>query len=446
MTNNQFTFDRVAPVFFLILVDVLGLTVILPLLHLYAARFNATPLEIGLVVAAFPLAQLIGVPMMGALSDRFGRKPLLLISQVTTCFGFILLGLSNTLWLVALSRIIDGLFGANLATAQAALTDISDNDNRARALGLTGAAFGIGFVLGPLISALSLAFTDNLAVPAFIAAGYSALSIILTLFLFKETLAPENRTDTVKSAVNPVRSIQMLRDSRVRLLLVMMFAQQLIFFGFESLLGVFTLSRLGMLGEGNSYVFLFTGVILVMVQGHFIGKWSKKYGEARIVQGALTLLAVGLIWLAFTPQQPFYNYIKARAERSLLEQQDTGEVTLAIDLPENDQRGPWGVPWLLIGIVPLSIGAGLIRPGINTLLTQSVTETEYGVILGVSAAFVSAANATAPIIGGWIFGAVSSTAPFLWGGILMAILAGISFRSVTDHRQRTVPAETPVLE
>jgi DHA1 family multidrug resistance protein-like MFS transporter len=313
-------------------------------------------------------------------------------------------------------------------------------------LGLTGAAFGIGFVLGPLISALSLAFTDNLAVPAFIAAGYSALSIILTLFLFKETLAPENRTDTVKSAVNPVRSIQMLRDSRVRLLLVMMFAQQLIFFGFESLLGVFTLSRLGMLGEGNSYVFLFTGVILVMVQGHFIGKWSKKYGEARIVQGALTLLAVGLIWLAFTPQQPFYNYIKARAERSLLEQQDTGEVTLAIDLPENDQRGPWGVPWLLIGIVPLSIGAGLIRPGINTLLTQSVTETEYGVILGVSAAFVSAANATAPIIGGWIFGAVSSTAPFLWGGILMAILAGISFRSVTDHRLQTVPAETPVLE
>jgi DHA1 family tetracycline resistance protein-like MFS transporter len=446
MTNNQFTFDRVAPVFFLILVDVLGLTVILPLLHLYAARFNATPLEIGLVVAAFPLAQLIGVPMMGALSDRFGRKPLLLISQVTTCFGFILLGLSNTLWLVALSRIIDGLFGANLATAQAALTDISDNDNRARALGLTGAAFGIGFVLGPLISALSLAFTDNLAVPAFIAAGYSALSIILTLFLFKETLAPENRTDTVKSAVNPVRSIKMLRDSRVRLLLVMMFAQQLIFFGFESLLGVFTLSRLGMLGEGNSYVFLFTGVILVMVQGHFIGKWSKKYGEARIVQGALTLLAVGLIWLAFTPQQPFYNYIKARAERSLLEQQDTGEVTLAIDLPENDQRGPWGVPWLLIGIVPLSIGAGLIRPGINTLLTQSVTETEYGVILGVSAAFVSAANATAPIIGGWIFGAVSSTAPFLWGGILMAILAGISFRSVTDHRLQTVPAETPVLE
>jgi DHA1 family tetracycline resistance protein-like MFS transporter len=447
MTENQFTFGRVAPIFFLVLVDVLGLSIILPLLHLYAARFNASPLEIGLVVASFPLAQLVGVPMMGALSDRFGRKPLLLISQVTTCASFILLGAANTLWLVVASRVLDGTFGANLSTAQAALSDISDEKNRSRALGLTGAAFGVGFVLGPIISVISLNFSDSLAIPAYIAAAYSALSIFLTLFLFKETLDPENRSESTRKAVSPVKAIQMLKDGRVRLLLVMMFAQQLIFFGFESLIGVFTLSRLGLLGQGTAYVFLFTGVILVIVQGYFIGKWTDKYGEARVVQVALTLLAVGLLWLAFTPQQPPYNYIRPRAERALLEQQQAGEVALQIDLPETDQRGPWGVPWLLIGIIPLSIGAGLIRPSINSLLTQRVTEREYGVILGVSTAFVSAANAIAPIIGGWLFGAVSSTAPFLFGGIIMALLAGVSYRTVTDGREREpTPREQPVLE
>src|SRR5690606_30371630 len=124
MTPKQFTFERVLPIFALTFVDVLGLTIILPLLHLYAAAFGASPLQIGLAAAAFPLAQLIGVPVMGALSDRYGRKPLLLISQVSTCASFIMLAAANSLELVILSRVIDGIFGANIATAQAAITDL----------------------------------------------------------------------------------------------------------------------------------------------------------------------------------------------------------------------------------------------------------------------------------------------------------------------------------
>src|SRR5690606_34171913 len=145
-------FNRVLPIFALVFVDVLGLTIVLPLLHLYAVTYGATAAEIGLVVAAFPLAQLIGVPVMGALSDHYGRKPLLLISQITTCLSFIMLGLANSLWLIVLSRLIDGLFGANIATAQAALSDITSEENRAQGLGLTGAAFGLGFIFGPLIA------------------------------------------------------------------------------------------------------------------------------------------------------------------------------------------------------------------------------------------------------------------------------------------------------
>ena len=146
---------RVIPIFLLVFVDILGLTVILPLLHLYATAYGAGPLEVGIVVAAFPLAQLLGVPVMGALSDRYGRRPLLLISQVTTCISFIMLGLANSLALIILSRLFDGLFGANIATAQAALSDITDDSNRTRGLGITGAAFGLGFIFGPAIAILT---------------------------------------------------------------------------------------------------------------------------------------------------------------------------------------------------------------------------------------------------------------------------------------------------
>src|SRR5258707_702852 len=135
-TENKLDFDRVLPIFTIVFVDVLGLTIILPLLHLYAAVYSATPLEIGVVVAAFPIAQLIGVPLMGALSDRFGRKPVLLISQVSTCIGFIMLGLAHSLTIIILSRVIDGLFGGNISTAQAALSDITTDKNRAQGLGL----------------------------------------------------------------------------------------------------------------------------------------------------------------------------------------------------------------------------------------------------------------------------------------------------------------------
>ena len=106
---SQLTFERVAPIFALTFVDILGLTIILPLLHLYAIAFGASPLEVGMAAAAFPLAQIVGVPIMGALSDRFGRKPLLLISQVTTCLSFVMLALANSLWLVILSRVAGAL-------------------------------------------------------------------------------------------------------------------------------------------------------------------------------------------------------------------------------------------------------------------------------------------------------------------------------------------------
>ncbi|MBZ0302214.1 MAG: MFS transporter [Anaerolineae bacterium] len=438
---------RVLPIFALVFVDVLGLTIILPLLHLYAATYGASPVEIGMVAAAFPLAQLIGVPVMGALSDRYGRKPLLLISQISTCLGFILLGVANSLWLIVLSRLIDGLFGANIATAQAALSDVTSEENRAQGLGLTGAAFGLGFIFGPVISIFALEFSDNnLASPAFIAAAYSFISILLTLFVFKETLPANQRQAQARThAISPRVILGMLRRPQINILLLLMFAQQFIFYGFESLLGLFILSRLGLLGQGSAVIFVIVGVILVTVQARYIGPWSRKYGEPRLVSAALALLSAGLILMALTPEQPHPFYVRQIAAHRLLEQ-DTASSTeaiigaISVPLPDDAHRGLGGVLWALVAIVPISIGAGLIRPGLNSLMTKRVSTREYGRILGASSALVSAANAAAPLVGGLLFQRYGSTLPFLAGGLLMSLVLIVSL--LTLHpAQQPLPSE-----
>lgn len=412
---------RVLPVFLLVFVDVLGLTVILPLLHLYAAVYGATPLQIGLTLAAFPLAQLVGVPVMGALSDRFGRKPLLLISQATTCLSFVLLGLATSLEMVILSRLIDGLFGANLATAQAALSDITDKRSRTRGLGIIGAAFGLGFIFGPVISLLALELSNSLAVPAFTAAIYSFVSILVTLFLFTETHPPAARGRRRMTAGGPARY---LLRSALGILLLMMFAQQVIFFGYESLLGLFTLTRLGFLGRGNAALFIIIGLILVLVQLRFIGRWSAKLGDRGLVTLSLALLALGLLLTGLTPDAPHPFYVRELVQRDLLSaapsQTEAVMGELGVELPPNGKNSLAGVLWLAIALIPVSVGAGLIRPALNSLLTQRVRPGEYGGILGLSAALVSAANAAAPLIAGLIFQTHGASAPFLLGGVLMA--------------------------
>lgn len=432
---SKLDFNRVMPIFVLVFVDVLGLTLILPLLHLYGASFGASPLQIGMIAAAFPLAQLVGVPMMGALSDRFGRKPLLLISQITTCISFLMLGFANSLTLVILSRVVDGLFGANIATAQAALSDITDENTRAQGLGLTGAAFGLGFIFGPILSLVALEVGNSLATPALSAALYSLMSILLTWFIFDETLPPEKRgKNTNARRFNPFVIVRYLLNTKVNTLLILMFAQQLIFFGFESLLGLFLLSRLGILGQGSAVVFLIVGIVLVMVQVRFIGKWTQKYGERKVIFGALGLIALGLLLFAFTPEQPHFFYVRDLAEFDIAQQApSTTEAILGdfeVLLPEDGNNGWWGVIWVLIVVIPLSIGAGLIRPSLNSLMTKRVDKGEYGSILGVSSSFVSAANATAPLIGGYLFQQYGASTPFFVGSILMFGLLILSFALV----------------
>src|SRR5512144_2026068 len=188
VAEDKLDFRRILPVLVIVLVDLMGLSIIIPLLPLFAARFGATPLVVGVLQASYPLMQFVGAPILGRLSDRFGRKPILIVSQIGTLAGFVLLGFANTLWLLFLSRIIDGLSGANISTAQAAIADRTSEKTRTQGLGLIGAAFGVGFVLGPIIAYIVLAASGgDYRVVALTAAFFSLVSILLTTFWFHET-------------------------------------------------------------------------------------------------------------------------------------------------------------------------------------------------------------------------------------------------------------------
>jgi DHA1 family tetracycline resistance protein-like MFS transporter len=436
--TDKLDFKKILPVFVIVLIDLLGLTIIIPLMPLYAASFGAGALTIGFLGAAYPVMQFIGAPLLGRLSDRYGRKPVLLISQVGTFVGFIILGFSNALWLLFLARVIDGLSGANISTAQAVITDSTTEKNRTQGLGLLGAAFGLGFVIGPIIAFLSLTVSHNdYRVPALVAAGFSALSILLTWFWLEETLptAPRGRAPT-KATLSLGTMYQALQRPQVGLLLALIFAQQIAFGGFEQLLALFTLNRMGLNASGNAVIFVFVGALVVAVQGGFIGPWSRKLGDRRLIYIGLATLAIGLALTSLTPRQPMPGYSKEKlvqelsASGSFRTHENPTTRNLKIDLPPDTHNGWLGLTWILIAMIPASIGGGILQPSINSLITQRVGREEVGGMLGISAAFLSGANAVAPLLGGAIFEGLGSTAPFLFGGLLMGVLLLLSLRMI----------------
>ncbi|HVN15811.1 MAG TPA: MFS transporter [Anaerolineales bacterium] len=421
--TEKLDFKRILPVLAIVLVDLLGLSIIVPLLALYAARYGANAFIIGLLGATYPLMQFIGAPILGRLSDRFGRKPILVISQLGTLAGFILLGFANALWLLFLSRIIDGLSGANLSTAQTVMADLTTEKTRTQGLGLIGAAFGVGFILGPIIAfSVLLATGGSYQAVAFAAAFFSLLSIILTFTLLKETLPAEQRGHGLNQKAG--LSFGAMRESLTRpvigLLLVLMFAQQLAFGGYEQLFSLFALNRLGMDATSTAGLFVLAGLFIVVVQAGLIGRWSKQKGDRWLVMLGLSTLALGLVLTSFTPQIPVPWYDQAKVQAGLRgDALSQAAQTIQVQLPDQSKKGWFGIVWILIASFPAALGGGVLHPAINSLITQSADRKETGSILGISAAFYSAANAAAPLFYGSLFQWFGPPVPFLLGGILL---------------------------
>ncbi len=450
--EDKLDFKKILPIFVIVLIDLLGLTIIIPLMPLYATTFGASPLVIGLLGAIYPIMQFIGAPVLGRLSDRYGRKPVLLVSQIGTFIGFIMLGLAQSLPMLFLARALDGLSGANVSTAQAVITDSTNERTRTQGLGLLGAAFGLGFVVGPVIAFIALAMTKNdYRAPAFVAAFFSLISILLTYFWLKETHGPEKRnTDQKKSAFSMGALFAALKHPAVGVLLLLLFFQQIAFGGFEQLLTLFTLGRLGLNASGNAILFVFVGVIVVAVQGGYVGKWSRKYGDRRVIFAGLALLAIGLLMIAFTPTQPAPWYSKTEMTTELTQHGSssgaaghsnpsaTGDVT--VPLPDDANKGWLGLAWILIAMIPTSIGGGVLQPTINSLITKRIEPGEIGGTLGISAALLSGANALAPLIGGLLFQFGGPTLTFAVWAAMLGILWVIARMKITPGREEQAPA------
>jgi len=436
--EEKLDFKRIAPILVIVLVDLLGLTIIIPLLPIYATTFGANAFVIGALGATYPLLQFVGAPILGQLSDKYGRRPILIISQIGTLVGFLVLGLANTLWLLFISRAIDGISGANIATAQAAITDNTSEKTRTQGLGLIGAAFGIGFIIGPLLAFMVLAFSNNnYPLVAFMAAIFSLLSIILSWFWLEESLPPEKRGQRSRHMVGIGTMFSALRKPAIGFLLALIFAQQFSFGGYEQFLPLFTLSRLGLNGSENAALFVFAGIVIVIVQGGLIGRWSRKFGERWLILMGLLVLGISLILSAVTPPQPVPWYSKASLTDNLAQRSEMGLLTegatmrpIKIELPDDGNTGWLGLTWLMVALIPAAIGGGVLQPSINSLITKRVQGDEVGQMLGASTAFVSLANVVSPLVLGVIFQAFGSTAPFLIGGLLLLLLWGITLRRI----------------
>ncbi|MEM7029191.1 MAG: MFS transporter [Chloroflexota bacterium] len=434
MSNkNQLTFRQLLPILTIVFVDSMGLTIVLPVVPFYALAFGAEPTMVGLLIMCYALAQFIFAPILGSLSDRFGRKPILVIAQIGTFSSLLLMGFAWALPILFIARVLDGITGANLSTVQSAVSDMTTKDDRAKGLGLVGAASGMGFVFGPMISGLALRLAgNNYAAPAFVAAAFALLSIILTTFVFRETLSPAKRSVTPKRRPVWQTLISGLRSPQLGPLYLLAFAAQFIFGMFTSVFALFTLNRIGFNSVNNAVFFGVFGLSLMVMQGIFVGRWVKRFGEYRVLMASFVLTMFGFGLAAFTPQQavPWYS---RDAMVSELSQQGAIADQLAL-LPSEAGAGIGAFLFILFGLLPGPLGFTLQLPTINTLITKRVSSAEVGQALGVSAAFVGAGTVVGPVLSGWLFDSLAPAAPMAINAILSFILLLVLLAS----RQRIV--------
>lgn len=390
------------PIFLIVAVDILGFTIILPLLPFYSERLGASPTVVGEIVAVFALCQLVAGPILGQLSDRFGRRPVLLISQAGTLAGFLLLAFSTRLWMVFVARAIDGATAGNLTTAQAYISDVTKPEKRAQAFAIIGVAFGFGFLVGPAISGYLARY--GYQAPILAAAALSLTSILCTFFLLprREEMLERNAAEDAEAGPGGKRLSlfswgayrKYFRDPELAKLLAQWLLFSLSFSTFVAGFALFAERRYQWNGHAVGvrevgYIFAFNGFIGIIMQGGLVGRLVKWFGERRMVQVGFVSTVVGYAALGFT------NTI--------------GQLL-----------------WVL-GLASIA-GAGL-RPALTSLITQRAGRREQGVIIGLTQSLTSIAQIAAPIVGGMLIGRALLTTWAVWAGLLggLALIFQVDF-------------------
>lgn len=376
-------------VFLTILLDLIGFGMILPLLPFYAQELHVTPFRIGLLFASYSLAQLLFAPLLGRLSDRVGRRPVLLCSIAGGVASYLLFAWASSYGVMLLARALSGV-AANYAIAQAYMADISTRENRARAMGMVGAAFGLGFVLGPALGGILAHYGGPRLVPL-TAAGLSGVNFLIALFGLPESLSPELRERARENAGTwlGLASLRLaLRDAPVRGLMMLFFLVMLCFSMMETTLALFCQRRFGFGTRETSWLFVFVGVVLVIVQGGLLGRLVKRFGERRLIVAGIVMMTLGLILLPLTHHSIF---------------------------------------WLLASLGLLAVGQGIHNPSSLGLLSRMTDEGSQGGVIGVSRSFGALARTLGPTAGTWIFGALGADWPFWTAGGLMLVALAVAF-------------------
>src|SRR5580704_2435499 len=376
------------PILFLIVfVDLVGFGLIIPLLPFYAERFGASPQQVTILMAVYSLMAMLAAPVWGRLSDRIGRRPVLMASMLAAALAYLWLGLASALWMLFAARAFAGACAGNIAAAQAYIADVTPPERRARGMGMIGAAFGLGFIIGPALGGLvagnDLA-TADLKTPGLIAAGLSLIA-----FLGVVLLLPESRPVSARDRPSRGR-FAVLRNALGRpvlsRLLVVFFLVILAFAGMESTFALWAMRQFGWGPAQVGYALTFVGFLSAIMQGGLIGMLTRRFGEEWLMLGGLALIALGLLVL------PLAHHLAP----------------------------------LLVALGALALGMGMMQPSLNSLISRRAGADEQGEIMGVAQSIGSLSRVLGPIIAGALFEAFGHNSPFLWGALSVggALLVG----------------------
>lgn len=374
-----------ATIFLTILLDLIGFGLILPSLPFYAQRFGASALQIGLLFSCYSLAQLVCAPLLGRLSDRLGRRPILLASIAGSVLAYLLFAAAGSFALLVLARTLSGVAAANYAIGQAYVADITPPAERSKAMGLVGAAFGLGFILGPAFGALLAHVAGETAVPL-AAAGLAGLNLVLALVWLRESLPAEVRGRSRQSSWLDLRDLGRIRGPLGGLFLLF-FLVMFCFSIMEATLALYCQARLGYGSTETYLLFVFVGVLLVVVQGGLIGRLARAFGDRALMVAGIVFMAAGLLLLP------------AQSEPAVL----------------------------LAALALLAIGSGLHNPSLLGLLSRLTDDASQGGTIGLSRSFGALARTLGPATGTWIFGAAGAPWPFWTAGGLMLVALAIGW-------------------
>jgi predicted MFS family arabinose efflux permease len=362
----------------------LGYGIIVPLLPFLIREQTTSALVVGLFSSLYALMQLLIAPILGALSDRIGRRPVLIGCLFGSALAYLLLSSADSLGLLALAVALGGAAGASNATAQAYIGDVTPPERRAQGLGLIGAAFGLGLMLGPALAALLSPY--GLGAPALAASGFALLNTIYALFVLPESLPPERRSR------QPIRLLRLFGQLAtalalpiIRPLLAAIFLLNLAFNGLQSNFPLFSNARFGWDVQANGIFFAFVGICAVITQGILVGRVQPIFGERRLVLSGLALMALALALTALATQA-----------------------------------------WMLYPLVGLiALGSGLAIPSITSLISQGSPPGQQGAVLGGMQAVLSLTLIVGPALAGLLFDRFGPGAPYLVGGMLAGAALGI---------------------